>query len=166
MTDSKNLLIVESPSKAKTLKKYLGPDFEILASYGHVRGMDISSRQLISERGLTTPQLICLQHLQEQGPMTTGMLAQTVSLSPATVTGILDRLELRGLVTRERRPEDKRHVLVAVTPTGAAAAEAAPSRLANRFTHALARLPEDDRAEVHRVILYLADLADMRNDEK
>ena len=36
---SKSLLIVESPSKAKTLKKYLGSGFEILASYGHVRDL-------------------------------------------------------------------------------------------------------------------------------
>ncbi|WP_373755522.1 type I DNA topoisomerase, partial [Neisseria sp.] len=36
---AKNLLIVESPSKAKTLKKYLGSDYEILASYGHVRDL-------------------------------------------------------------------------------------------------------------------------------
>ena len=34
-----NLLIVESPAKAVTLKKYLGKDFEILATYGHVRDL-------------------------------------------------------------------------------------------------------------------------------
>src|SRR5690242_11047497 len=36
---AKNIVIVESPAKAKTIKKYLGKDFEILASYGHLRDL-------------------------------------------------------------------------------------------------------------------------------
>ncbi len=45
------LLIVESPSKAKTLKKYLGDDFEVLASYGHVRDLTPKTGSVDTEHG-------------------------------------------------------------------------------------------------------------------
>jgi len=47
--DQKNLVIVESPAKAKTIKKYLGKNFEVLASYGHVR-------DLVPKEGAVDPQ--------------------------------------------------------------------------------------------------------------
>jgi len=40
---SKNLLIVESPAKARTIKKYLGPDFKIMASVGHVKDLPVKT---------------------------------------------------------------------------------------------------------------------------
>jgi DNA topoisomerase-1 len=46
---SKNLVIVESPAKAKTIKKYLGRDFTVMASYGHVR-------DLIPKEGAVDPE--------------------------------------------------------------------------------------------------------------
>ncbi|MEO1575758.1 MAG: toprim domain-containing protein, partial [Pseudomonadota bacterium] len=46
---AKNLVIVESPAKSKTIKKYLGKDFEVLASYGHVR-------DLIPKEGAVDPE--------------------------------------------------------------------------------------------------------------
>ncbi|RJQ49553.1 MAG: type I DNA topoisomerase [Gammaproteobacteria bacterium] len=47
----KNLVIVESPAKAKTIKKYLGKDFEVMASYGHVRDLLPKEGAVDPERG-------------------------------------------------------------------------------------------------------------------
>jgi DNA topoisomerase-1 len=48
---AKNLLIVESPAKAKTINKYLGKDFQVLASYGHVRDLVPKEGAVDPERG-------------------------------------------------------------------------------------------------------------------
>ena len=48
---AKNLVIVESPAKAKTIEKYLGKDFEVLASYGHVRDLVPKEGAVDTENG-------------------------------------------------------------------------------------------------------------------
>lgn len=50
---AKNVLVVESPAKAKTLKKYLGKDFDVLASYGHVRDLIPKEGAVDPERDFT-----------------------------------------------------------------------------------------------------------------
>ena len=42
------LVVVESPAKAKTINKYLGKDYEVLASYGHVRDLPAKDGSAIS----------------------------------------------------------------------------------------------------------------------
>lgn len=51
LADIMNLVIVESPAKAKTIKKYLGPDFEVIASYGHVRDLVPKEGAVDTEHG-------------------------------------------------------------------------------------------------------------------
>ena len=60
--------------------------------------------------------LDCLNLVDSHGPLSPSALAQRSGLHPATITGILDRLERGGWVTRERDPSDRRAVLVRALP--------------------------------------------------
>ena len=50
-----NLVIVESPAKAKTIGKYLGPDYEVMASMGHVRDLPKSKLGVDLEQATLNP---------------------------------------------------------------------------------------------------------------
>ena len=117
-----------------------------------MRAMDVYSRQLASSHGLTGPQMLCLREVLDQGSLTTGALALAVALSPATLTGILDRLEVRGLVSRERRPEDKRRVLVSLTALGRQMAQELPSPMQERFGSLLTELTADEQTAIRQAL--------------
>ena len=56
------LVIVESPAKAKTIKKYLGADFEVLASFGHVRQLPRKNGAVDVENDFA-PTYVVLKHI-------------------------------------------------------------------------------------------------------
>lgn len=60
--------------------------------------------------------LDCLDLISSHGPVSPGALARRAGLHPATMTGILDRLERGGWVARERDPDDRRAVVIRVLP--------------------------------------------------
>ena len=83
------------------------------------RAVDLHSKQLNKKFGLTGPQLLVIKKIVElKGPMAK-MVAKAVNLSPATVTTIIDRLEVNKLVQRKRSDYDKRRVELFVTDKGA-----------------------------------------------
>ena len=87
--------------------------YDVLVSMRRIiQAFDLHSRYLFRTYGLTGPQLVILQELSNSGEVSIGELAKTVSLGQATVTGIINRLEQRGLVMRRRSEKDKRRVLV------------------------------------------------------
>ena len=99
---------------------HMGPkqdlvDQVLIALRQIMRAVDIHSRQLMQSHRLTGPQALILKELLRSGNPTIGQLARQVSLSPATVTDVVNRLERRGLVERIRSTRDKRQVHVQAT---------------------------------------------------
>lgn len=113
-----------------------------------IRAIDLHSRALVHKYGLTGPQLVVLKELVESSPQTVSGLAAAVSLSQATVTGILDRLERKEMVCRIRDHVDKRRVMVSPTPTAENALAGAPPLLQEHFTRAFDQLPDWERTQI------------------
>ncbi|MFF4584581.1 MarR family winged helix-turn-helix transcriptional regulator [Streptomyces sp. NPDC001388] len=65
-----------------------------------------------ARQGLNATEEKTLDFLQRQGPLTAKDLAGLTGLAPASVTGLVDRLEAKGFVRRVKHPTDKRRVLV------------------------------------------------------
>lgn len=107
-----------------------------------IRAVDLHSRQLVDAVGLTGPQLVTLQQAARLQPVSASALARAVHVSHPTLTGILTRLERRGLVRRTRGEADRRTVHVGVTDAGRAVLERAPSLLQDRFHAELSRLED------------------------
>jgi DNA-binding MarR family transcriptional regulator len=98
-----------------------------------IRAVGLHSRQLERSHGLTAPQALVLKTLIGLGGAPVGTVAQRVSLSQATVTDILNRLESRKLVARERSSKDRRRVIVSATDQAVAIMSRSPPLLQEAF---------------------------------
>ena len=84
------------------------------------------SKKAKKQTGITGPQLWAIKMISESSPVQVSELAHRMYLHPATVVGILNRLEEQSLVLRVRAREDRRVVDVNLTPEGKALVARAP----------------------------------------
>jgi DNA-binding MarR family transcriptional regulator len=134
---------------------------EVLTSLRRIiRATDLHSRHLAKTTGLTAPQILLLQALRKQAGGTVGQLANEVSLSQATVTNILDRLEKRGLIKRERSTIDKRKVHVCLTEPGLTTLQDAPIPLQDHFSRQFNGLQEWEQTMIIAALQRVAHMMD------
>jgi DNA-binding MarR family transcriptional regulator len=88
---------------------------------------------------VSTTEAAVLGHLLHDGPQTPSVIAARAGLSPAAATSLLDRLERGGLVTRRRHPQDRRSLLVGLTPRGHSTISAMFSLFSEDLLRALER---------------------------
>jgi len=136
---------------------------QIVASIRRIiRAIDLQSRRLQDQHKLTGPQLATLRGAEKLGEVSISSLARAVHLSQPTVSGILNRLERRGLVVRKRSAGDRRSVVIKVTEEGLRVLDEAPSLLQDRFRTELARLEGWER---HWMLAALERIASMMDAE-
>lgn len=106
------------------------------------RATEIHAKRLGRKSGLTPIQLLIMHGIQARGESTLGDLARSVSVSQATLSTIVDRLESRGLLARVRSLTDKRKVHLTLTEQGRSAIKAEPALLPADFLDRYDHLPD------------------------
>ena len=94
--------------------------------------------------GVNPTDLRCLNILENQGPITAGRLAELSGLTTAAVTAVLDRLEGHGYARRVRVEQDRRQVIVELTPLVLSRAEQIWGPLGQDATDAMKRMSIDE----------------------
>ena len=128
-----------------------------------IRATDLHSKYLAKTTGLTAPQILLLQTIRNQKEVTIGKLADEVSLSQATVTNILDRLESRGFVYRKRSEEDKRKMHAYLTEQAVETLKDAPVPLQEHFAEQFDDLQEWEKTMIISSLQRVAHMMDAQN---
>ena len=110
------------------------------------------TKHLAREFGLTGPQLTVIKLLERLGDLSLSSLSARIKANNSTVTGIIDRMEREGLVTRERSVSDRRIVLIRLTKKGSRLAKSIEVEPMSIFHEALESLPKKDIQELFRIL--------------
>lgn len=127
----------------------------LFAAYRRLRGREQQRADEVSGA-----QLRALDSLAGVRHATARQLADFADVTPATMTGMLDSLEAKGIVRRERGTTDRRTVQVVLTDKGHEIVEAARKRWRERWNAALGDLPAQDLQATARALTAVSRMFD------
>ncbi len=116
------------------------------------------SKKTEHETGLTGPQLGAIKVISDTGPICVSDLAGRMHLHAATVIGILDRLEGRGLIDRLRSRDDRRFVMVELSKRGRSLVEKSPEIARDPLAKGFEQMPRHKLENISEGLQSLAEL--------
>ncbi len=111
----------------------------------------------LADLNLTAAEINALANLADRGVLNVRELSAETGTRATTLTGVLDRLENRGYVTRELDPTDRRSFRLPLTKAGQATADRVRAAVADLERDALARLSPTQIAGFHAVVAALQE---------
>ncbi len=126
---------------------------------------ELYTKELNKKYQVSAPQVSCLVALYENGPLSLSQIARTIMVKSSTVTGIIDRLEQKGLVRRLRDAPDRRMITIELTEAGKLLAQHAPSPIQQKIVDGLKRLPDGDIEKIVDGLNMLTRMLDVQDLE-
>ncbi|MHC0053568.1 MarR family winged helix-turn-helix transcriptional regulator [Actibacterium sp. D379-3] len=135
-------------------------DVSLIALRRILRATELYGRKLAKEAGLTAVQLRVLQIVAEKGFSTPKELSGRMGVTQATVTALINKLETKGLLQRQRSETDRRQTNLLITDTGRQTVATAPDPLQQRYVREFEALEEWEQAMIVAVLERVASMLD------
>jgi len=126
---------------------------------------ELYTKELNKKYQVSAPQVNCLLVLYENGPLPLSQIAKHIMVKSSTVTGIVDRLEQKGLVRRVRNSPDRRMITIELTEAGNALAQNAPPPIQLKIVDGLKRLPASETEKIVDGLNMLTHMLDVQDLE-
>lgn len=116
-------------------------------------GLQATSKRMQATMGVTGPQRLAVRIIGRFPNIAAGRLARVMQVHPSTLTGILARLESRGLVARWPDPKDARRALFRLTASGRALNDTRSGTVESALARALVHVPDEQVRATEEVLL-------------
>jgi DNA-binding MarR family transcriptional regulator len=130
-----------------------------------VRSINLESKKVQKEYGVSIPQLLCLEYLKEAPnyQATQRMIRDHMRLNSSTMTGIINRLEKKGFVARLPKSGDKRVTNIALTSNGERILKNTPDLMQKRLDVKLRNLSDEELGNINNALDILITMLEIEN---
>ena len=130
-----------------------------------IQARELYTKELNKKYQVSASQLNCLLALYENGPLPPSRIARHIMVNSSTVTGIIDRLEHKGLVRRMRTSQDRRVITIELTVAGDKLAEHAPPPIQQKIVDGLQKLQKSEIEQIVHGLNMLTRMLDVHDLE-
>jgi DNA-binding MarR family transcriptional regulator len=130
-----------------------------------IQASELYSKELNKKYQISAAQLNCILTLYEYGPLPPSKIAQHMMVKSSTVTGVVDRLENKGLAERMRNSPDRRMITIQLTQAGKKLAENAPPPIQQKIIDGLKQTKNAKKEQIINALNMLTGMLDVQDLE-
>jgi DNA-binding MarR family transcriptional regulator len=130
-----------------------------------IQANELYTKELNKKYQVSAAQLNCILTLYENGPLPPSKIANHMMVNSSTVTGVVDRLEKKGLAERMRNSPDRRVITIQLTEAGKKLAQHAPPPIQQKIIDALKQTENAKKEQIVRSLNILTSMLDIQDLE-